>query len=110
MPERSNTHVIKIAAICGMGLGSGLLVKMGVERVLKRNGIDDRDYSVEVGDISTAKSLWPDIFVTSTEFGARLKEQDIPVIEVHNLFDEKEIEAAFVPAFKELLEKKKNQK
>jgi ascorbate PTS system EIIB component len=100
--------VIKIAAICGMGLGSGLLVKMGVERVLKRNGVDEREFSVEVGDISTAKSLWPDLFVTSTEFGPRLKEsQDIPVIEVHNLFDEKEIEAALVPVYKELQAKKK---
>lgn len=99
--------MIKIAAICGMGLGSGLLVKMGVERVLKRNGIDEREFSVEVGDISTAKSIWPDLFVTSTEFGPRLREsQDIPVIEVHNLFDEKEIEAALVPAYKELQAKK----
>jgi ascorbate PTS system EIIB component len=95
--------VIKIAAICGMGLGSGLLVKMGVERVLKRNGIDEREFTVEVGDISTAKSIKPDLFVTSTEFGPRLKEaQDVTVIEVHNLFDEKEIEAALVPIYKEI--------
>jgi len=98
---------IKIAAICGMGLGSGLLVKMGVERVLKRNGYIETQFNIEVGDISTAKSIWPDVFVTSTEFGARLKEQDeAPVVEVHNLFDEKEIEAALMPVFKELYAKK----
>jgi ascorbate PTS system EIIB component len=95
--------VIKIAAICGMGLGSGLLVKMGVERVLKRSGVDEREFSVEVGDISTAKSLWPDLFVTSTEFGPRLREsQNAPVVEVHNLFDEKEIESVLVPVYREL--------
>lgn len=99
--------MIRIAAVCGMGLGSGLLVKMGVERVLKRNGIDEREFCVEVGDISTAKSIWPDLFVTSTEFSPRLKEsQDIPVIEVHNLFDEKEIEAVLIPAFKDIQARK----
>jgi ascorbate PTS system EIIB component len=100
--------VIKIAAICGMGLGSGLLVKMGVERVLKRSGVDEREFSVEVGDISTAKSLWPDLFVTSTEFGPRLREaQGAPVVEVHNLFDEKEIESVLVPVYRELQAKQK---
>jgi len=96
--------VIRIAAICGMGLGSGLLVKMGVERVLKRNGFDEREFTVEVGDISTARSIKPDLFVTSTEFGPRLKElPDSTVIEVHNLFDEKEIEAVLVPVYKGIL-------
>lgn len=100
--------MIRIAAICGMGLGSGLLVKMGVERVLKRNGVDEREFNVEVGDVSTAKSLWPDLFVTSTEFGPRLREaRDIPVIEVHNLFDEKEIESVLVPAYLDIQSKKK---
>ncbi len=95
--------MIRIAAICGMGLGSGLLVKMGVERVLKRNGFDEREFIVEVGDISTAKAIKPDLFVTSTEFGPRLKElPDAKVIEVHNLFDEKEIEAVLVPVYKEI--------
>ena len=101
--------MIRIAAICGMGLGSGLLVKMGVERVLKRNGFDEREFVVEVGDISTARSIKPDLFVTSTEFGPRLKEaQDARVIEVHNLFDEKEIEGVLVPVFRDILENKKD--
>ena len=101
--------MIKIAAICGMGLGSGLLVKMGVERVLKRSGVDEREFTVEVGDISTAKSMWPDLFVTSTEFGPRLREsQSAPVVEVHNLFDEKEIEGVLVPVYMELVSRQKN--
>jgi galactitol-specific phosphotransferase system IIB component len=92
-----------------MGLGSGLLVKMGVERVLKRGGFDEREFSVEVGDISTAKSLWPDLFVTSTEFGPRLRDsQSVPVVEVHNLFDEKEIESVLVPVYLELQAKQKS--
>ncbi|NMC79114.1 MAG: PTS sugar transporter subunit IIB [Chloroflexi bacterium] len=98
--------MIKIAAVCGMGLGSGLLVKMGIERVLKREGFNENVFNVEVADISTAKAVWPDIFVTSTEFATRLRELDTPVVEVFNLFDEKEIAAKLMPVFREIVEKK----
>ncbi len=50
--------VIKIAAVCGMGLGSGLLVRMGVERALKKAGYKENLFSVETTDISTAKGSW----------------------------------------------------
>jgi PTS system ascorbate-specific IIB component len=98
--------MIKIAAVCGMGLGSGLIVRMGVERVLKRAGFADKEYQVEVTDISTAKAVWPDIFITSTEFGKRLQDQAVPVVEVKNLLNEKEIEQKLIPVFREVFEKK----
>ena len=98
--------VIKIAAVCGMGLGSGLIVRMGVERALKKAGFEEKSFSVETTDISTAKAVWPDIFVTSTEFGKQLADQKVPVVVVKNLFDEKEIGAALVPVFAKVLEEK----
>lgn len=97
---------IKIAAVCGMGLGSGLLVKMGVERVLKRAGFADKQFSVEVADISTAKAVWPDIFITNNEFAKRLRDEKAPVVVVKNMFDEKEIDEKFTPVFKEVIEAK----
>jgi PTS system ascorbate-specific IIB component len=98
---------VKIAAVCGMGLGSGLLVKMGVERALKKLGFDPKDMNIEVADISTAKAVWPDIFVTSTEFATRLRGEKAPVVEVHNLFDENEIGEKLGPVFKQVLEQHK---
>lgn len=98
--------VIKIAAVCGMGLGSGLIVRMGVERALKKAGFDEKLFSVETTDISTAKAVWPDIFVTSTEFGKQLEDQKVPVVVVKNLFDEKEIGASLTPVFAKVLEEK----
>jgi PTS system ascorbate-specific IIB component len=100
---------IKIAAVCGMGLGSGLLVRMGVERALKKLGYEEKFFSVETTDISTAKAVWPDIFVTSSEFAKQLMDQKVPVVVVKNLFDEKEISAALAPVFAKVLEEK-NQK
>jgi galactitol-specific phosphotransferase system IIB component len=89
-----------------MGLGSGLLVRMGVERSLKKDGYEEKLFNVETTDISTAKAVWPDIFVTSTEFGKQLADQKVPVVVVKNLFDEKEIGEALVPVFAKVLEEK----
>ena len=100
--------MVKISAVCGMGLGSGLLVKMGIDRVLERHGYGRNDFRVEVADISTARSTAPDIYVTTNEFATQLKEVDAEVITVLNLFDENEIEAALLDTFIKVYESKKS--
>lgn len=98
--------MIRILAICGMGLGSGLLVKMGVERVLKRNGFDEREFSVEVGDISTARQHGVDVYVTTSEFAKQIGETEAKMIVVDNLFNEDEIEERLIEPYKEVREAK----
>jgi PTS system ascorbate-specific IIB component len=100
--------LIKISAVCGMGLGSGLLVKMGIERVLERKGYGRKDFRVEVADISTARATSPDIFVTTSEFAKSLREVDAEVITVKNLFDENEIEEALLDVFEKIYQSKQN--
>lgn len=97
-------NLVNISAVCGMGLGSGLLVKMGIERVLERNGFTRKDFRVEVADISTARATSPDIFVTTSEFAKSLRDVSAEVITVRNLFDEKEIEEALIDIFKKIHE------
>lgn len=92
--------MIKILCVCGMGLGSGLLVKMGVERVLKRNGFSEREFSVDVGDISTARQVGIDMYVTTAEFARQLGDMKATVVEVFNLFNEKEIEEKLLEPYK----------
>ncbi len=94
--------MINITAVCGMGLGSGLLVKMGIERVLERNGFSRKNFRVEVADISTARSMSPDIFVTTSEFAKSLRDVPAEVITVKNLFNESEIEEALLDTFKNI--------
>lgn len=100
--------MVKISAVCGMGLGSGLLVKMGIERVLERHGYGRDDFRVEVADISTARATSPDIFVTTSEFAKSLREVDAEVITVKNLFNEDEIEEALLETFEKILQSKQN--
>jgi len=98
--------LVKICAVCGMGLGSGLLVKMGIDRVLERHGFGRKDFRVEISDISTARAMRPDIFVTTSEFAKSLREVEAKIITVKNLFDEKEIEEALLETFKEVHQSK----
>ena len=72
----------------------------------KKLGYEEKLFSVETTDISTAKAVWPDIFVTSSEFAKQLMDQKVPVVVVKNLFDEKEISAALAPVFQKCWKKK----
>ena len=100
--------MVKISAVCGMGLGSGLLVKMGIEKVLENHGYKPQDdFLVEVADISTARATFPDIFVTTSEFAERLGEVDAEIITVKNLFDKKEIEEKILDTFMKVYKKNK---
>ncbi len=99
--------MVKLCAVCGMGLGSGLLVKMGIERVLERHGYGRNDFRVEIADISTARSMSPDIFMTTAEFAKSLRDVNAEVLTVKNLFDESEIEATLMDVFERILNEKK---
>ena len=99
--------MIKIGCVCGMGLGSGLLVKMGVNKVLKNAGYKEDTWQCEVLDVSTARQPGIDIYVTTSEFATGLMDTPAKVVTVLNLFSEKEIEKALIPVYKEVLENKK---
>lgn len=90
-----------------MGLGSGLLVKMGVDNVLKRNGFKEGTWNCEVLDTSTARQQGIDIYVTTSEFSRNLMDTPAKVVEVKNLFNEKEIEENLIPVYKEVVKNKK---
>ena len=100
--------MVKISAVCGMGLGSGLLVKMGIDKVLESNGFKALDdFLVEVADISTARAMFADIYVTTSEFAERLEGVDAEIVTVKNLFNKKEIEEKLLGTFKKVYKKKK---
>jgi ascorbate PTS system EIIB component len=99
--------LIKIGCVCGMGLGSGLLVKMGVDNVLKAAGYKEGTWQCEVLDVSTARQPGIQIYVTTSEFSRNLKDLGAEVVEVMNLFNEKEISTKLVPVYKKVLKNHK---
>ena len=99
--------MINIGCVCGMGLGSGLLVKMGVDNVLKRAGYKEGTWKTEVLVTSTARQQGIDIYVTTSEFARNLMDTPAKVVTVMNLFNEKEIETALLPTYANVLKNKK---
>lgn len=96
---------IEILAVCGHGVGSGVLAKMTVERALKKAGVAEADYHVEIADVGTAKRPEVDIFVTTHEFGKSIgqwKKDRQRLVVVKNLFSDKEMEKALLPVFQEV--------
>lgn len=100
--------MVRIVTVCGMGLGSGLMARMTVERILKRNGVLDSQYSVEVSDLNSAKQADVDIYVTNHEFAQSIEGWTNCLVVVKNIFDEKEVEQSLMPVFKEVASKLKN--
>jgi len=96
---------IEILAVCGHGVGSGVLAKMTIERALRKAGVPESDYHVEIADIGTANRREIDIYVTTSGFGASIKEwkrERQKLVLVKNLFSDKEMEKALLPVFQEV--------
>ena len=74
---------MKILAVCGMGLGSSLILRMQVEKAAKKLGIEA---TVEVADITTARALASsaDLIVTSKELAERMDNIDAPIVTITN--------------------------
>ncbi|HEY7463695.1 MAG TPA: PTS sugar transporter subunit IIB [Candidatus Limnocylindria bacterium] len=83
---------MKILTVCGMGLGTGLVLRMSTEAALQRIGVDDA--VVEVADIGTAKGMGAgyDIVLTSSELAEQLGPVKGRLITVQNFIDKNEIE------------------
>ena len=81
---------MKILTVCGMGMGTGLILKMTAEAALKELGVKA---SVEVADIGTARASarTADLIVTSPELGARLSDLGIPVVTLINFVNRAEM-------------------
>ncbi|MCU1443097.1 MAG: phosphotransferase system, galactitol-specific component [Cryobacterium sp.] len=82
---------MKIIAVCGMGIGTSVLLKMNTEKVLRKLGIDA---DVEAADIGVARGMARDaeIVLTSEELVAEIGDLDAEVIVIQNFFDLAEIE------------------
>lgn len=77
---------MKILAVCGMGLGSGLILRMQAEKALKQLG---KQADLEVADIGTARALAPtvDLILTSEELAQQLKGVKPRIVTVTNFID-----------------------
>lgn len=81
---------MKILAVCGMGLGSGLILRMQAEKALKELGIQA---DLEVADIGTARALasTADLILTSEELALQLVGVKPRIVTIQNFIDLREM-------------------
>jgi ascorbate PTS system EIIB component len=87
---------MKILAVCGMGFGSSMVLRMTIESVLRELGVTA---TVATADIGTAKAETADVIVTSSEFATMLEDKKIPVIAIRNYVDKNEMKEKLQPIF-----------
>lgn len=92
---------IKVLVVCGFGVGTSLILKMNIEKVLKANNINA---DVENTDITTAQSVSADIIFTSNELASTLESKTtVPIVVINNFLSNPEIEEKGIPAIKEII-------
>lgn len=81
---------MKILAVCGMGLGSALVLRMQAEKALKELGLSA---DLEVTDIGTARAIAPsaDLILTSDELAPQLGAVKPRVVTISNFIDLREM-------------------
>lgn len=82
--------MIKIYAVCGMGLGTSAILKSRLRSALNATGVD---YSLDVTDASAAAGLQADVIFTSAELAEKLQKSATKVVVINNFVDREEIKA-----------------
>ena len=91
---------MKILAVCGMGLGSGLLLRMQAEKALKQLGVQA---DVEVSDMGSARALsaTADLIITSEELALQLGNVKPRIVTITNFVSLAEMVAKLGDALKD---------
>lgn len=81
---------MKILAVCGMGLGSGLILRMTADKALKQLGLEA---DLEVTDIGTARAMASnaDLIITSQELAEQLGTVKPRIVTITNFIDVQEM-------------------
>ena len=90
---------MKIVAVCGMGIGTSVLLKMNAEKVLAQLGVDA---DVEAADIGIARGAarTADVVLTSAELAEEIGDVPAEVVVIDNFIDLAEITAKLTPLVK----------
>lgn len=91
---------MKILAVCGMGLGTGLILRMQAEKALQRLGVDA---DLEVTDIGSARAMamTAEMIITSSELADQLGEVKAKIVTISNFIDLDEMTAKLRVAMRE---------
>ncbi|HEX9026687.1 MAG TPA: PTS sugar transporter subunit IIB [Clostridium sp.] len=90
---------MNIMTVCGMGMGSSLILKMNVDDILKKNGIKA---DVEACDLGSVNGIVADLVITTYELKSQIEDKGFNVVYIHNVIDKKAIEEIVLEAISNL--------
>ena len=93
---------LKIMTVCGFGLGSSMILKITLDRVLEENGISASTFCA---DEITASGEDFDIVFTSKEMAYLFENETRPVIIIENFLSKNEIRQKGLEIIKQIAKK-----
>ncbi|MBO2454018.1 PTS sugar transporter subunit IIB [Actinomadura barringtoniae] len=81
---------LEILAVCGVGMGSSLMLKMTAEDALRDLGVEAR---VENTDISSARGMTPDVIIGQGMHTSEIEDLAPVVITVSDFLDKDGLQA-----------------
>ncbi|MFC2737420.1 MAG: PTS sugar transporter subunit IIB [Leptotrichia wadei] len=90
--------MIEVLAVCGSGMGTSMIMKLKVGKVLQKLGIQADVNSCSLGEAKSGLSNY-DLVLASTHIASELKGgPNTKIIGLLNLLDEKELESKLTEA------------
>lgn len=83
--------MLKVLAACGNGMGSSMIIKMKIEKILKEMGQNCSVHHASVGEAKTQAKDY-DVVIVSQMFAKDFQvPEKVKIVGLLNLLDEKEI-------------------
>lgn len=90
--------MISIATVCGMGLGTSMMLASQIRNLLADEGVDAKVQPVDLGSFKSQPS---DIVVTTSGMAKNVEGTSAVVVLIDNLIDKKEISTKVMAAVAE---------
>jgi len=91
----------RIMVVCGFGLGSSIVLRMTLDKVLNEEGLKAETFCA---DEATAKGQDFDLVLTSKEMVDLFKDSEEPAIVIENFLSKEEVREKALPSIQDLLD------
>ena len=91
---------MKILVCCGSGLGSSFMIEMNIQNILNELGVNGIE--VSHSDLSSAKGMSADIYVSTRDLSSQLEGLGGEVISLNNMIDMDELKNKLLETLKKL--------
>lgn len=89
---------MNISIVCSLGLGTSFIIKVNLEKILKKMNINA---DVNHTDLTTAQSICSDLYITTVLHDLKPPYNKAEVIFIENVLDMEELEKKFLSFWEE---------